>query len=128
LVQAQTGNVQVCNFWCKIKLAQPSVATVCVKDYTPLVIVLLVLAFIAVLAIFKKSKGGRRGKNKPAPEWLVGENSILKSKAFWIGIAVLLGFALFVGFFAYFFWALAVAAVLAVVYVIIRIFVFRKIW
>lgn len=128
LVPAQTGNSEVCNFWCKVGITKPTVTTVCVKDYTPLIIIIVVLALVAIFSMYAKFKGKRGNKHKAAPDWLVGETGLIRQKWFWLGILLVLAFALVVGLWTYFFWLIVVLAVLAIIYILIRIFVFGKIW
>jgi len=128
LIKAQVGQTELCNFWCKVGLSKPKPVTVCVKDYTPLIIVLATVFLIVALTIFKKVGGKKRGGKGGVAEWLVGEGGLLRSKVFWVVIAAIVGFALIVGYFAFFFWTLVVLLLLALVYVIVRIVVFKRIW
>lgn len=129
LIPAAIGVKEDCGFFCAIGLKSPEKVDVCVYDHTPLVLITLVIVFVLGLAVYAKSKsGGGRKAQGAAPDWLVGSEGLLRSKGFWLGIAVLVGVALIVGYFQYLFWAVAGLFGLAVLYVIVRIFVFKKIW
>lgn len=101
LVKADIGTKEECNFLCKVGLKSPEKVNVCVKDYTPLALVLIfviALGGMITYGVTRNKKGGRKSSGK-------GTN-IFRTKWFWrllIGIAV---FVLLILYFKFIFWML----------------------
>lgn len=109
LVDAQIGVKEECNFWCGIGLKQAEKVNVCVKDYTPLILVIASVLILGGMFLFANLKGKGKGKTNSGTaksNWFRGETAVWKKKAFWISI-IGIGVVFFViNHFALFFWTL----------------------
>jgi hypothetical protein len=128
LIPASMGVKEDCGFLCMIGLKDPEKVNVCVYDKTPLVLIILGLVGIVAIIVFGTKKGGKKGKGGALPSWLKGDDNILKNKKFWTIVGIVVGIFLLIGYFQYIFWFTVIAIILAIIYIVIRIFVFKKIW
>ena len=116
LVPASMGTTTSCNVWCSLGLNKPQQTNVCVKDYVPLVLVILTVLALGGMILYATMQGKKKKGKGGAPSWLVGSEAVWKKKTFWIVLAVLVGLSIFIGYFKYFAWAFIVVLVLAIVF------------
>jgi hypothetical protein len=123
LVDAQIGTKEECNFWCKVGLKQAEKVSVCVKDYTPLVLVIATVLVLGGMLLFANLKGkGKSRSGGKKSNWFMGETAIWKNKTFWIVLAIIGAVFFVIGNIKFFFWALVVLLVLVILFGV----VFRK--
>lgn len=124
LVSSSVGVKEECSFWCQVGLKQPEKINVCVSDYTPLFMTVFTIFALAFLFVFGRKKKGRGKASAINPD----NKNWYENKNIWIALGVLLAIGLIIGYFKYVFWGFIALALLGLLYVLIRIFVFKKIW
>lgn len=128
LVPASVGVKESCDFLCTIGLKGKEDVNVCVKDYTPLILVILTVLILGGMVLYASMKGKGKSKGGKKSNVFTGKDAIWRKKAFWI-VLVVLGIIFFIAnFIKFFFWAIVVLIVLSILFgIVFRRSIFRKI-